>query len=289
MVAGSVRRVVSVGGGCIHPAARIELDGGGPAFVKWSERPGPAGFGVEARGLTALGDRGGVAVPEVLGFNEGGEGRQGWLLLAWIEPGPESPTTARRLGAGLAHLHRPLTGGEPAGWTEDGWIATLRQPNPPTLDWPGFWATARLEPMWRRARNEGHLDGEDDPFLDRLLGAIDRALAGWEEDGLSLLHGDLWSGNVLVGPEEIPYLVDPAVYRGHREVDLAMTELFGGFSRGFGEAYRDAAPLVDGYEDVRRAVYQLYPLLVHVNLFGGGYVHRTVHTLREVMATLGMV
>ncbi len=105
-------------------------------------------------------------------------------------------------------------------------------------------------------------------------------------DGLepSILHGDLWSGNVFAGPSGEPVLVDPAVYRGHSEVDLAMTELFGGFPGPFYSAYAEVRPLADGYREVRRSLYQLYPLLVHVNLFGGSYVASTHRTLRTVLA-----
>ena len=123
--------------------------------------------------------------------------------------------------------------------------------------------------------------------MERLLSRMDEALAGTEEDGISLLHGDLWSGNVHVGPNGTPYLVDPAPYRGHREVDLAMLDLFGGLDGAVLDVYRESAPLLSGFEEVRRPLYQLYPLLVHVNLFGRSYVPRTFATLRRVLATLG--
>ncbi|HEX8673749.1 MAG TPA: fructosamine kinase family protein, partial [Longimicrobium sp.] len=112
--------------------------------------------------------------------------------------------------------------------------------------------------------------------------ALPRLLAAGEEDGPTLLHGDLWSGNV-VATSRGPSLVDPATYRGHREVDLAMTELFGGFGAEFYTAYEEAWPLRPGYQEERRAVYQLFYLLVHVNLFGGGYVARTAEALRRVV------
>src|SRR5215207_4748885 len=118
---------------------------------------------------------------------------------------------------------------------------------------------------------------------ERLLDSLPEFLAPAEEDGPSLLHGDLWSGNVI-SAAGAPALIDPAVYRGHREVDLAMTELFGGFDARFYAAYEEAWPLLPGYREARRAVYQLYYLLVHVNLFGGSYVGQTAALLRRVLA-----
>jgi protein-ribulosamine 3-kinase len=275
----------AVGGGCIHPARRIRGPSGRAAFLKWSPEPGRSGFGVEARGLRALRDRGGVPVPEVLGWDEGGKEARGWLLLEWIEPGSPTPDTEAELGRGLARLHEPLDEGGP-GWEEEGWIGSLPQGNRTDLDWPAFWAAARLAPRWRHAREAGRIPAREEPAMDRLLSALPRALAGWETDGISLLHGDLWSGNVLVARGGSPYLVDPAVYRGHREVDLAMMELFGGFGPGTFRAYEEVVPLRDGYAEIRRGIYQLYPLLVHVNLFGGGYAERTLRTLERALAEL---
>jgi fructosamine-3-kinase len=115
---------------------------------------------------------------------------------------------------------------------------------------------------------------------ERIFVRVPELLAPADQDGLSLLHGDLWSGNVL-STASGPALVDPAVYRGHREVDLAMTELFGGFDASFYEAYQEVWPLLPGYADTRRTIYQLYPLLVHVNLFGGAYIAQTANLLRS--------
>lgn len=120
--------------------------------------------------------------------------------------------------------------------------------------------------------------------MDRLLDGLPDLLEGWAADGIGLLHGDLWGGNVLVGHGGRAYLVDPAVYRGHREVDLAMMELFGGFGERVFSAYREVRPVEPGYREARRDVYQLYPLLVHVNLFGGGYVRRALSAIDRILA-----
>lgn len=275
----------AVGGGCIHPALHLMSASGREAFLKWSPDPGDAGFADEASALRELGAAGGPPVAEVLGFEQGGPTRQGWLLLEWIEPGAPSPDTKGELGAGLARLHRPLPGAPP-GWSVDNRIGPLSQINPENLTWPRFWAGARLAPQWERARREGRIGAAADPEMERLLADMETALAGWEQDGICLLHGDLWSGNVLVSAGGSPYLVDPASYRGHREVDLAMMELFGGFGTEVWSAYAERRPVLEGFREVRCAVYTLYPLLVHLNLFGGGYAERTLASLRQVVAAL---
>lgn len=273
-----------VGGGCIHPSARIRTRSGAEAFLKWSRSPGPAGFGAEAGGLTALSRRGGLRVPDVLAFRSGGEEERGWLLLEFVEQGPPTPETPERLGSGLAHLHRPMEGAAP-GWEEDGFIGSLPQPN--RVDggsWPRFWKEMRLAVQWEAATP--HFDADTRRSWERLMDVIELGLEGIQDDGLSLLHGDLWSGNVIVDAEGAPALVDPAAYRGHREVDLAMMELFGGFRPAVIERYRSEAPLLPGYQEVRRDIYQLYPLLVHVNLFGRGYVSGVVGRVRRLLAQL---
>lgn len=279
-----------LGGGCIHPAVRLRTAGGREAFLKWSSSPGPAPFGVEARGLGALAERGGVRIPEVLGFDDGSDDTRGWLLLEFLPPSPEPPDFGARLGRGLARLHRTLeerpgAGTPRPGWEEDGWIGSLPQENRPRDGWPRFWGEARLLPQLRLAH--GHLPSGDARKVERLVDQLDDALAGWEVDGISLLHGDLWSGNVLVTGGGDPALVDPAVYRGHGEVDLAMLELFGDPPAGLLEQYGEVRPLSPAYREVRRDVYQLYPLLVHVNLFGGAYVAGARAAAERALSALG--
>lgn len=284
---GPVTGVRRVGGGCIDPAARIDLADGDRAFLKWAGEPGVDRYGVEARGLRALSERGGVAIPRVLGFSGDGEGPNDgggvpWLLLEWVEPGRTTDRSVRSLGAGLARLHRSLPVGTPPGWDEDGWIATLPQSNGAEADWPTFWFRQRIRPQWERARRTGALPPESESDMKALDVALPEVLEGWEADGICLVHGDLWGGNVLTADDGTPYLVDPAVYRGHREVDLAMLDLFGSPGPLFQEAYREVHPLRHGYER-RRMAYQLYPLLVHVNLFGGGYGNQALRCLRAVL------
>ncbi|HEX8450884.1 MAG TPA: fructosamine kinase family protein [Longimicrobium sp.] len=268
----------ALGGGSINHAARVEGPDGA-FFVKYSE-DAPAGiFAAEARGLEALAAASGLVVPRVLAIRDDPEpGTPAWLALEWLEPAPRAADFGERLGRGLAALHRSRGAW---GWEEDNFIGSLPQENAPAGAWADFWWARRLDPQLRRARAAGRLPGREREW-ERLREALPRLLGAGEEDGPSLLHGDLWSGNVVASAPG-PALVDPAAFRGHREVDLAMTELFGGFPADFCAAYEEAWPLRPGYREERRGVYQLYYLLVHVNLFGGGYVAQTAEVLRRVV------
>jgi fructosamine-3-kinase len=261
----------------------VETEEGTAAFLKWSGEGVFTGFGVEARGLLALAERGGVRVPRVLGFGSGESGAAGWLLLEFVRPGAPGSAISERLGEGLATLHRPLSKGAP-GWEEDGWIGRLPQRNGPGQEWPAFWRDARLLPLLSRL--EHGFDRKTRAGAEQVLSDIHLALEGWQDDGLSLLHGDLWSGNVLWDESGDPVLLDPAAYRGHREVDLAMMELFGGFSGLSFDAYFASAPLAPGYPERRRDAYQLYPLLVHLGMFGEGYLPRVRHCILRLASAI---
>ncbi len=277
---GPVRDARPVGGGCIHPALRLEL-ADGPAFLKHAA-DAPAGlFGVEARGLEALRAAADDAlrVPAVLGWGEGVDGGPAWLLLEWLEPSAPGPGFGERLGRGVAALHRSAASGW--GWEEDGFIGPLPQENGELEAWAEFWRARRLEPMLRRAADAGRMPARCAEW-EELFRRLPDVLAPAEEEGPSLLHGDLWGGNVLCTGGE-PAIVDPAAYRGHREADLAMAELFGGMDARALDAYRESFPPRGGYES-RRPVHQLWYLLVHVVLFGGGYGDRTAATLRDALA-----
>jgi fructosamine-3-kinase len=150
------------------------------------------------------------------------------------------------------------------------------------MDWGAFWRDRRLGPQLARARKAGHFRDGTGALLDRVVERTPALLADLDEPP-SLLHGDLWGGNVFPDGEGRPVLIDPAVYRGHREVDLAMSELFGGFPSGWPEAYDVAWPVADGYAPHRRALYQLYYLLVHVNLFGAGYAAACIRAAKEAL------
>lgn len=277
---GPVRSASPVAGGCINQGTRVEL-ADGPVFVKYNADAPPGLFTAEARGLDALrAAADGLTVPRALAWAEAEEGAPAWLALEWLEPSPRAADFAERLGRGVAALHG-AGAAEGWGWMEDNFIGPLPQANAPAASWADFWQTRRLMPQLELARRAGRMPGKAADW-ERLMDRLPDLLAPAEADGPSLLHGDLWGGNVLAAPDG-PALIDPAVYRGHREADLAMTELFGGFGERFHAAYREAWPLQPGYP-ARRAVYQLWYLLIHVNLFGGGYGAQTAGVLREALA-----
>lgn len=286
-----------VGGGCIANALRVDGAGGPVAFLKWSpaDDPAAATFEAERQGLGALAAAGAVRVPGVLGLLETPEATG--LLLEWLEPAAPTPGAWRSLGAALARLHR-APAGEAAGWPSDNYIGPLPQANAPAGSWTAFWWSRRLRPQAELAAAAlGPLGAR----VEALEGRLPELLEGAEDDGPSLLHGDLWRGNVrfTAGPGTarpgLPHheaaggqpgateaaLLDPSVYAGHREVDLAMAELFGGFPRAFHDGYGGEWPLAAGWER-RRGVYQLYYLLVHVNLFGSSYLPGVARALDAV-------
>lgn len=278
-----IASVEAVGGGCISPSARVETAAGDVAFLKWREPESavPGLFAREAEALGALGDAGAVRTPAVLGLHDpDGDAGGSWLLLEWLEPGSAGAGTWGALGHGLAALHGVRA--ERYGWHADTFVGPLVQENGQTADWPRFWAERRILPQLGPALDSGHLGPADRRRFERLLERMEEVLEGAEADGASLLHGDLWYGNVHPLADGTPALVDPASYFGHREADLAMAELFGGFDPAFFRAYEEAWPLLPGYRDRRRPVYQLYYLLVHVNLFGAGYADRTRRALAAV-------
>ncbi|MXX36123.1 MAG: fructosamine kinase family protein [Gemmatimonadetes bacterium] len=260
-----------VGGGCINNGARVETRTG-RFFLKWNADAGHRFFRVEAEGLEALSATKSVRTPNVVA-RSGGDDPVPWLLLEWIAPGRANYASWARLGRELAALHRGGTDDAGRwGWHSDNVIGSLPQPNGWADDWGDFWARRRTHPIARELLTRGAISPRQLGLItraadraDRLLGPASRA------DGPSLLHGDLWSGNVLFARGGRPVLIDPAVYIGHREVDLAMCRLFGGFPPRFYDAYTEAWPLGEGHEH-RLALYQLYPLLVHARLFGGGYI-----------------
>lgn len=268
-----------VGGGCIHRGTRIETDAGAMLFLKWSDAV-PAGmFEAEADGLTAIRATNTLRAPEPLAW--GGEaGGASWLLVEYVPTEPAAPDTGARLGRGLAALHASASE-VTYGWRRDNWIGSLPQANTPAASWGDFWRDRRIAPQLERARRAGYLR---EAALDRVLDLTPRALADVEQP--ELVHGDLWGGNWLVGAGGGPVLIDPAVYLGHGEVDLAMSELFGGFDRSFYDAYDDAHGISRAYAAYRRDLYQLYYLLVHVNLFGASYEPGCSKAARLVVAAL---
>lgn len=268
-----------IGGGCINPSVKLRTKTGDAFFLKWNKEARPDLFPAEAEGLRALHECGTLRIPRVIAHSSP-SAETGWLLLEFIDRGNPTARYAELLGEGLAMLHR-ASAGEEHGWLTGNYIGPLPQTNEPAASWAEFWWESRLEPRLDAALRAGQLPGTEAAW-DALRAELGEWLSPAEVDGHSLLHGDIWNGNVIPDEAGAPVLIDPAVYRGHREVDLAMTELFGGFGHAFYDTYEQVWPLQPGYRERRRSIYQLYPLLVHLNLFGGSYeasVRRTLNAL----------
>jgi len=256
-------------GGDINHAARVTVNGA-RVFVKWSHDAPPAMFPAEAEGLRRLAAAGEIRVPAVIAQGDAQDACPAFLALEWIGTGGggrSQEATMADFGARLAALHRHTA--PQHGLDHDNFIGRLPQPNTPTAAWSAFYRDQRLGPQMALARQRGLLPARREDLLTRLMARLPDLLDG-HAIRPALLHGDLWGGNYLIDVQGAAVLIDPAVYYGHREMDLAMTALFGGFSRRFYEAYAAAYPLDPGSEE-RQPLYQLYYILAHLNLFGESY------------------
>ncbi|MDX1638916.1 MAG: fructosamine kinase family protein [Balneolaceae bacterium] len=272
------QRIVSTrraSGGSINQAAIIELEDAGRCFLKWNTTADPDLFVKEVRGLNLLRSaKTKLVVPAVI---EQGtcEQNTGYLLLQYIEEGTEGPTSAEDFGRELARLHKVRR--EEYGLDDDNYIGKLPQSNRWHDNWTEFFIRERMEPQLRMAVDAGKLSADiRTPFkqMYRKLPDI------FPKEPPSLLHGDLWGGNYFYNSTGRATIYDPAVYYGNREIELAFTHLFGGFSAKFYRAYNEAWPLPPDFNN-RRDIYNLYPLLVHTNLFGGHYGNQVVSIVRR--------
>lgn len=251
-----------VGGGCIHAATRVDGRDGRHFFVKRAKASELPLFAAEADGLSALAAAAALRVPLPLAAAtlEG----DAYLVLEWLDMAPATGACAASLGELLARQH--LAGGGRFGWGRDNFIGGTPQRNGWSDDWIAFYGERRLAVQFGLAREAGN--ARLAAAGERLIAALPAFFAGYTPRP-ALLHGDLWSGNAACAGGE-PVVFDPAVYCGDAEAELAMTELFGGFGREFYAAYRAQRPLDPGYA-LRRGLYQLYHVLNHAHLFGGGY------------------
>jgi fructosamine-3-kinase len=265
-----ITSMAPVGGGDVGEAHDIRLDDGRRLFAKTHRRP-PAGFfTTEANGLVWLAAAGAVPVPAVVAVADAGPppDAPGFLVLEWVERGRPDATTDPAFGRALAELH--LAGAPHFGREDRRSTGSRGLPNEPCDDWPTFYGTQRLLPLARLARDGQALGQGSIAALERLAGRL--AEVGGPPEPPARLHGGLWAGNRMVDRAGRSWLVDPAAHGGHREFDLAMMRLFGGFEEPCFAAYAERSPLAAGWPD-RVALHQIAPLVVHAIKFGGGYVN----------------
>ena len=267
-----------VSGGCIADSRKIELNSGKTFFLKHLSNTNSKYFEAEALGLELLSESGMVKVPKVI------EKGTDFLLLEWIEVGKnKDDSSMEKLGKQFARLHSFR--GVEFGLQKDNYLGKNPQSNSPSIkgssNWSTFFIENRIKFQAELAKKNGYLNRKFLNLLESLIVKIPNILSGTEEDP-SLLHGDLWSGNFLIDISGNPWLIDPAVYYGHREADLAMTSLFGGFSKTFYSAYESEFPLLPEYSE-REPLYQLYHLMNHLNLFGTGYYGQVISIINRYL------
>jgi len=264
-------------GGDINEAYEAGLADGRAVFVKCNATAPNDMFVAEAHGLEWLAQAKALRVPAVLAAS-GADQLTPFLALELVRPAQRARDFDERLGHGLAALHRH--GAEAFGLDHDNYIGRLPQKNTFAVNWPEFYRVRRLGAQLKAAVDTGLATTRMRRDFERLFRQLD-TLCGPPEPP-ARLHGDLWGGNLITDELGEPCLIDPAVYGGHREIDLAMMKLFGGFGPRVFAAYKEAFPLADGYRE-RVALYQLYLLMVHVNLFGGGYVPQVEGALARLV------
>jgi protein-ribulosamine 3-kinase len=276
-----VRGATPVGGGSINEAYRLEGTDGTRYFLKLNDSRHLTMFVAEAAGLDAIAATNTIRVPHPIAHGSAGE--QSYLVLEHLEL--SSRGDAKLLGEQLAALHH--CEGKSFGFAQDNFIGTTLQPNAGSNKekayWINFWREQRLGFQLRLAAQNGY-GGQLQRLGDKLMDVLPAFFASYTPQP-SLLHGDLWSGNHAYLADGTPTIFDPAVYYGDRECDLAMTELFGGYSADFYSAYRAAYQLDAGYA-TRRELYNLYHILNHANLFGGGYARQAEQMMQRLLADI---
>ncbi|MDX1700955.1 MAG: fructosamine kinase family protein [Melioribacteraceae bacterium] len=265
-----VTSYTSLGGGCIGNALKVITENGNKYFVKSYENSKM--HKAEANGLNELKTANAIRIPRVLKFNDD------FLFLEFIESAPPVNDFSQKFGRQFAQLHKTV--GRSYGYFEDNYIGSTEQINLPQNDnWAEFFFENRLMFQFRLAEKNGYSDAKLHEGIKNIEKNINKILEGSEEKP-TLLHGDLWGGNYIPDQRGNPCLIDPAVYFGHREADLAMTKLFGGFDREFYRSYQEEYPLKEGWE-YRQNLYKLYHVLNHLNLFGTTYLSQAIYIVNN--------
>ena len=278
-----VNSVSPVYGGDINESFAIELSDGRTMFIKTNRAGALDMFKAEERGLSAIRSTGTISAPEVV--SSGISGDRSYLMMSYISGASGRKDFWESFAHSLADMHKADTSGfVPSGkfvFEIDNYIGSGEQRNTPEDSWIRFFTEHRLKPQFERAKRFfNYIDLEK---TERLMERIPRLLV--EPETPALIHGDLWSGNYVTGDDGYAWLIDPAVYVGHPEADIAMTELFGGYDRRFYEAYRESGLLMPGYEE-RRDIYNLYHMLNHLNLFGSGYYGAVMRIVDRILVPI---
>jgi fructosamine-3-kinase len=278
-----IKSISSLSGGCISDAFKVTMDNGSNFFLKYNSSASNDMFIKEANGLNELTKANAIRIPEVLSFDED------YILLEFIPTSSRNLPAAKLWQAGknffeefgrrFAEMHKYIS--NEFGFYEDNYIGSNPQKNIPDAkeknDWVSFYFNKRILFQLQLAEKLGNSTDSLRNGISKLENKIENIIQTNEKP--SLLHGDLWGGNYMVDENGNAVLIDPAVYYGHREADLGMTKLFGGFSSEFYRAYVETFPLEDGY-DYRENIYKLYHVLNHLNLFGGGYYSQALSLIK---------
>jgi fructosamine-3-kinase len=269
----SIKNVGVIAGGSINEGSRIQTDHG-VYFVKTNDaEPFPGMFEAEAKGLQFLAAHTSFLIPEALatGVMESIQ----WILMPYITPAPKKATYWEDFGRKLAEMHQRSA--PQFGLEYDNYLGSLPQYNAWTPSWYEFFVEQRLKPQLRMAEERGLASAEMHRYFEKLY---KKAHTLFPAEPAAALHGDLWTGNFMTDANGNATFFDPAVYYGHREMDIAMSKLFGGFDKRFYDAYNEVYPLEKGWEN-RIHIANLYPLMAHVNIFGGSYTSQVMGALRK--------
>ena len=267
----------SLAGGSINSAFLLKGDNGVQYFVKTNASGRQGMFAAEVRGLAALASSNTLKVPKPLCF--GDDGSQSYIVMEYLALNGRADQ--QLLGEQLAAMH--MVTADQFGWDIDNTIGATHQPNARSDDWLAFWRDQRLGFQLQLAAKNGY-GGELQSLGEKLLVEMPKLFSGRDVQS-SMLHGDLWGGNVAGLIDGTPVIYDPAFYYGDREADIAMTYVFGGFSPDFYASYQNVYPLDDGFA-VRKTFYNIYHIINHLNLFGGGYYGQSINMIEQVLAEI---